>query len=72
MTESVLSHRGLMKIANAKLDYLMELRKVDAFISKNGETEEVNRYEVEINEKYANRVRQIYAEDKTINLERSK
>lgn len=72
MSESELSHRGLMKMANAKLDYLLELRKIDGFIAKNGETEEVNRYATAVEEKYKSRVRQIYAEDKMINLERSK
>jgi len=68
MSESGLSHRGLMKMANAKLDYLLELRKIDGFIAKNGETEEVNNYAIAVEDKYKNRVKQIYAEDRRLNL----
>jgi len=66
--ENGLSHRGLMKMANAKLDYLLEMSKVERFIQKNGETEEINRYSALADEKYKQRVQQIYAEDKTLNL----
>lgn len=66
--ENGLSHRGLMKMANAKLDYLLEMSRVDRFIQKNGETEEINRYSALADEKYKQRVQQIYAEDKTLNL----
>lgn len=68
MSESGLSHRGLMKMANAKLDYILELRKIDWFIAKNGETEEVNNYAILVEDKYKNRVKQIYAEDRRLNL----
>lgn len=66
--ENGLSHRGLMKMANAKLDYLLEMGRVERFIQKNGETEEINHYSVLAGEKYKQRVQQIYAEDKTLNL----
>lgn len=66
--ENGLSHRGLMKMANAKLDYLLEMSRVERFIQKNGETEEINRYSALADEKYKQRVQQIYAEDKTLNL----
>ena len=66
--ENGLSHRGLMKMANAKLDYLLEIGRVERFIQKNGETEEINRYSALADEKYKQRVQQIYAEDKTLNL----
>ena len=66
--ENGLSHRGLMKMANAKLDYLLELNKVERFIQKNGETDEINRYASLASEQYSKRVRQIYAEDKSLNL----
>lgn len=68
MSENGLSHRGLMKMANAKLDYLLELRKVDAFIAKHGETDEIMRYAVRAEERHADRVKQIYADDRTLNL----
>jgi len=68
MSESELSHRGLMKISNAKLDYIIELGKVERFIRKNGETPEVNRYMAQADEKYKKRVNQIYAEDKMLSL----
>ena len=68
MNESELSHRGLMKLANAKLDYLLEMSKVESFIRKNGETEEIMRYASSSSEKYNKRVRQIYAEDKLLKL----
>ena len=66
--ENGLSHRGLMKMANAKLDYLLEMSRVERFIQKNGETEEINRYSALADEKYKQRVQQIYAEDKTLSL----
>lgn len=66
--ENGLSHRGLMKMANAKLDYLLEMSRVERFIQKNGETEEINHYSALADEKYKQRVQQIYAEDKTLNL----
>lgn len=66
--ENGLSHRGLMKMANAKLDYLLEMNKVERFIQKNGETNEIVRYSALSDEKYKQRVQQIYAEDKTLNL----
>ena len=66
--ESELSHRGLMKLANAKLDYLIEMNRVENFIRKNGETDEVKKYSSDVSEKYSKRVRQIYAEDKLLNL----
>lgn len=66
--ENGLSHRGLMKMANAKLDYLLEMNKVERFIQKNGETNEIVRYSALSDEKYKQRVQQIYAEDKTLKL----
>ena len=66
--ENGLSHRGLMKMANAKLDYLLELSRVERFIQKNGETEEINNYAVLADEKYRQRVNQIYADDRKLNL----
>lgn len=66
--ESGLSHRGLMKMANAKLDYLLEMGRVERFIQKNGETEEINNYAVLADEKYRQRVNQIYADDRKLNL----
>jgi len=66
--ENGLSHRGLMKMANAKLDYLLELNKVERFVRKNGETPEILRYSELADKKYTKRVQQIYAEDKTLNL----
>lgn len=66
--ENGLSHRGLMKMANAKLDYLLEMDRVGKFIQKNGETEEIIHYSALADEKYKQRVQQIYAEDKTLNL----
>lgn len=66
--ENGLSHRGLMKMANAKLDYLLEMGKIERFIRKNGETEEINHHAALADEKYKQRVQQIYAEDKTLNL----
>lgn len=66
--ENGLSHRGLMKMANAKLDYLLEMNRVERFIRKNGETEEIRHYATLADEKYKQRVRQIYADDKTLNL----
>lgn len=66
MSKSQLSHRGLMKMANAKMDYLIELGKVERFIRKNGETPEVNGYMAQADEKYKKRVHQIYAEDKLL------
>lgn len=66
MSESELSHRGLMKIANAKMDYLIELEKVERFIRKNGDTEDVNRYMETVEDRFKKRVHQIYAEDRTI------
>ena len=71
MNESELSHRGLMKMANAKLDYLLELNKVEQFIRKNGETDEIRRYSASASDKFKQRTQQIYAEDKTLNVERS-
>lgn len=68
MSESELSHRGLMKMANAKMDYIIELGKVERFIRKNGETEEVNDYMRNVDDKYKKRVHQIYEEDRTLNL----
>lgn len=68
MSESELSHRGLMKIANAKMDYIIELGKIERFILKNGETEEVNDYMRNVDDKYKKRVHQIYEEDRTLNL----
>ena len=66
--ENGLSHRGLMKIANAKMDYLLEMNRVERFIRKNGETPEILRYSELADEKYKKRVHQIYNEDKTLNL----
>lgn len=66
--ENGLSHRGLMKMANAKLDYLLEMGRVERFIQKNGETEEINNYAVLADEKYRQRVNQIYADDRKLNL----
>ena len=57
-----------MKMANAKMDYIIELGKVERFISKNGETKEVNDYMVKVDENYKKRVHQIYAEDKMLSL----
>lgn len=71
MSESELSHRGLMKMANAKLDYMIKLNQYERFIIKNGETSENLRYLSSIEENFKDRVKQIYAEDKTINLERN-
>lgn len=71
MSESELSHRGLMKMANAKMDYIIELGKVERFISKNGETKEVNDYMAKVDENYKKRVHQIYAEDKLLKQERN-
>lgn len=68
MSESELSHRGLMKMANAKLSYLIEMRRVDAFIAKNGETEDIKRYAMAVEDRHCHRIRQIYAEDKQLNL----
>ena len=68
MSESELSHRGLMKMANAKMDYIIELGKVERFIRKNGETQEINEYMAKVDENYKKRVRQIYAEDKSIGM----
>ncbi len=68
MNESELSHRGLMKLANAKLDYLLEMSKVERFVQRNGETDDILRYASNANDKYNNRVRQIYAEDKSLKL----
>lgn len=68
ISENGLSHRGLMKMANAKLDYLLEMGRVERFIRKNGETEEVLKYATEAEEKYYKRIRQIYADDKILNL----
>ena len=67
-SENGLSHRGLMKMANAKLDYLLEMSKVERFIQKNGETEEINHYSALADEKYRQRVNQIYADDRKLNL----
>ena len=67
-SENGLSHRGLMKMANAKLDYLLEMSRVERFIQKNGETEEINHYSVLADEKYKQRVNQIYADDRKLNL----
>lgn len=66
MNESQLSHRGLMKMANAKMDYIIELEKVERFIRKNGETEEINRYMVDVEDRFKKRVHHIYAEDKLL------
>lgn len=66
MSESELSHRGLMKMGNAKLDYLIEIEKVERFIRQNGETAEVNDYMRQAEDKYRKRVSQIYSEDKTL------
>lgn len=71
MSESELSHRGLMKMANAKLDYMIKLNQYERFIIKNGETSESLRYLSSIEDNFKDRVKQIYAEDKTINLERN-
>ena len=68
MSESELSHRGLMKMANAKMDYIIELGKIERFIRKNGETAEVNDYMRNVDDKYKKRVHQIYEEDRTLNL----
>ena len=68
MSDSQLSHRGLMKMANAKMDYIIELGKVEMFIRKNGETQEINDYMAKVDENYKKRVRQIYAEDKSIGM----
>lgn len=66
MSESELSHRGLMKMANAKMDYIIELGRVERFIRKNGETQEINEYMAKVHDKYTKRVHQIYAEDKLL------
>ena len=55
-------------MANAKLDYLLALRKVDAFIAKNGETDEIIHYEAKVDKEYSDRVGKIYAEDKQLNF----
>ena len=68
MNESQLSHRGLMKMANAKMDYLIELEKVERFIRKNGETEDVNRYMEAVEDRFKHTVHKIYAEDKQLNI----
>lgn len=66
MSESELSHRGLMKMANAKMDYIIELGRVERFIRKNGETQEINEYMAKVHDNYTRRVHQIYAEDKLL------
>ena len=67
-SENGLSHRGLMKMANAKLDYLLEMSKVERFVQKNGETEEINHYAAAADDNYRRRVNQIYADDRKLNL----
>lgn len=66
-SESSLSHRGLMKLANAKLDYAIELNQLEGFIRMNGDTQDTRRYREGVISKYKLRVRQIYDEDKRIN-----
>lgn len=67
MSESELSHRGLMKMANAKLDYLIQIRKYEGFVAKNGETAEALGYLSSVEDKFKRRVREIHAEDKQLN-----
>lgn len=69
MSESKLSYRGLAKLANAKLGYLIDLQQVENYQRKNGTTEELLRYQADLFDKYQNRVREIYAEDNKLKIE---
>lgn len=66
MRESGLSHRGLMKVANAKMDYIIELGKIERFIRKNGETPEINDYMEKVDREFIQKIHRIYNEDRTI------
>ena len=62
--EDELSHRGLFKLANAKLDLLIDLMQVEQYERKNGETVEIAQWRADANEKYKNRRKQIFTNDK--------
>ena len=68
MSESELSHRGLMKVANAKMDYVIELDKIERFIRKNGETPEINYYMDKVDREFIKKIHRIYNEDKLLNM----
>lgn len=67
MREDDLSHRGLMKIISAKIDYLTELFKIEKLAEQTGEVTEIMNARLENSEKYQKRVRQIFSQDKLIN-----
>lgn len=67
MSESELSHRGLMKMANAKLDYLIQLLKYEGFVRQNGESPEAFRFLSAAEDNYKHRAHEVYKEDKQLN-----
>lgn len=64
MKEDELSHRGLFKLANAKLDLLIELMQLEQFERKNGGTVEVSQWRSDAHDRYSKRKRQIFTNDK--------
>lgn len=69
MSESKLSYRGLVKLANAKLGYLIDLQQVENYQRKNGSSDEIMRYQADLFDKYQRRVKEIYIEDNKLKIE---
>lgn len=66
MKEEDLSHRGLMKLANAKLSYLIELLNIELYERRNGTQSTSQDYKIKIDEKYNKLTKDIFTKDKMI------
>lgn len=66
MKEEDLSHRGLMKLANAKLSYLIELLNIELYERRNGTQNTSQDYKIKIDEKYNKLTKDIFTKDKMI------
>lgn len=66
MKEEDLSHRGLMKLANAKLSYLIDLLNIELYERRNGTQNTSQDYKIKIDEKYNKLTKDIFTKDKMI------
>lgn len=66
MREEDLSHRGLMKLANAKLDYLINLIKIEEYERRFGNNTTDLSYKTRVEENYNNKCKEIFTKDKLI------
>lgn len=65
MREDDLSHRGLFKLANAKLDYLIDLLKLEFYERSVGSNGNTLSQRSQAHDKYLERRKQIFNQDIT-------